>query len=81
MAVIVKKALVGIRDRYSIEVEHGDRPAAKGSFVDHEYTIECDGDKVAEVSKRCVRIDAYGIEVAPDQDAGADPCHRRLHQG
>ena len=66
----VKKALVGIRDRYSIEVEHGDDLSAKGNFVDHEYTIERDGDKVAEVSKRWLRIrDAYGIEVAPDQDA------------
>ena len=66
----VKKALVGIRDRYSIEVEHGDDMSAKGNFVDHEYKIERDGDKVAEISKRWLRIrDAYGIEVAPDQDA------------
>jgi uncharacterized protein YxjI len=36
---------------------------------DHEYEIERDGDKVAEVSKRWLRVrDAYGIEVAPDQD-------------
>ncbi|MDA0160408.1 LURP-one-related family protein [Solirubrobacter ginsenosidimutans] len=65
----VKKALVGIRDRYSIEVEDGDDLSAKGNFVDHEYEIERDGDKVAEVSKRWLRIrDAYGIEVMPDQD-------------
>jgi uncharacterized protein YxjI len=65
----VKKALVGIRDRYSIDVEDGDDLSAKGNFVDHEYEIERDGDKVAEVSKRWFRIrDAYGIEVAPGQD-------------
>jgi uncharacterized protein YxjI len=65
----VKKALVGIRDRYSIEVEGGDDLSAKGNFVDHEYKIEHDGDTVAEVSKRWLRIrDAYGIEVAPGQD-------------
>ena len=68
-AATVKKALVGIRDRYSIDVEGGDDLSAKGNFVDHEYEIERDGDKVAEVSKRWFRVrDAYGVEVAPDQD-------------
>jgi uncharacterized protein YxjI len=65
----VRKRLVGIRDRYTIEIEDGDDLSAKGNFVDHEYEIERDGDKVAEVSKRWFRIrDAYGIEVAPGED-------------
>ena len=65
----VKKALIGIRDRYSIEVEDGPEMSAKGNIVDHEYEIERDGDKVAEVSKRWLRVrDAYGIEIAPGQD-------------
>ena len=65
----VKKALIGIRDRFSIEVDHGDDLSAKGNFLDHEYEIERDGDKVAEISKRWLRVrDAYGIEVAPGQD-------------
>ena len=62
----VKKALVGLRDRFSIEVDGGGDLSAKGNVVDHEYEIERDGDKVAEVSKRWFRVrDAYGIEVAP----------------
>ena len=61
--------MIGIRDRYSIEVDGGDDLSAKGNFVDHEYEIKRDGDKVAEVSKRWFRMrDTYGIEVAPDQD-------------
>jgi uncharacterized protein YxjI len=65
----VKKALIGIRDRFSIEVEHGDDLSAKGNFLDHEYEIERDGDKAAEISKRWLRVrDAYGIAVAPGQD-------------
>ncbi len=32
------------------------RPVAKGNIVDHEYEIERDGDKVAEVSKRWFRV-------------------------
>ena len=65
----VKKALVGIRDRYSIDVEGGGDLSAKGNVVDHEYEIERDGDKVAEVSKRWFRVrDTYGVEVAPGED-------------
>jgi uncharacterized protein YxjI len=42
---------------------------AKGNIVDHEYTIERGGDKVAEVSKRWFRVrDTYGIQVSPGQD-------------
>ena len=51
------------------EVEGGDDLSAKGNFVDDEFEIERDGDKVAEISKRWLRVrDAYGIEVAPGQD-------------
>ncbi len=38
-------------------------------IVDHEYTIERDRDKVAEVSKRWFRVrDTYGVEVAPGEN-------------
>lgn len=66
----VKKALITpLRERYAIEVEGGAELSAKGNIVDHEYEFERDGDKVAEVSKRWLRVrDTYGIEVAPGQD-------------
>ena len=66
----IKKALITpLRDRYSIEVEGGPDMEAKGNIVDHEYKIERDGDKIAEISKRWFRIrDTYGIEVAPGQE-------------
>ena len=48
---------------------HGPDLHAQGNIVDHEYTIERDGTKVAEVSKRWFRIrDTYGIEIAPEQE-------------
>jgi uncharacterized protein YxjI len=66
----VKKALVGLRDRFTIDLESGGELKATGNIVDHEYTFERDGDKVAEVSKRWFRArDTYGIEVAPGEDA------------
>jgi uncharacterized protein YxjI len=66
----IKKALVSpLRDRFSIELEGGGEMSAKGNVVDHEFEIERDGEKVAEVSKRWFRVrETYGIEVAPGQD-------------
>lgn len=67
----VHKAVVGIRDRYKIEVDGGPDLSAHGNVVDHEYEIECDGDTVATVSKAWFRVrDTYGVEIAPGQDAG-----------
>lgn len=66
----VKKALVGIRDRFHIEVDGGDDLNAHGNIVDHEYEIERDGHKIGEVSKRWFRVrDTYGVEIADPADA------------
>ena len=69
-AATVRKALVSpLRDRFSIDVEGGEDMEAKGNIVDHEYKIERDGEKVAEVSKRWFRVrETYGIEIAAGQD-------------
>lgn len=65
----VKKALVGIRDRFHVEVERGHDLKVHGNIVDHEYEIECDGDRVAKVSKKWFRVrDTYGVEMAADAD-------------
>jgi uncharacterized protein YxjI len=66
----IKKALVSpLRDRYSVEVEGGADMEVKGNIVDHEFEFERDGHKVAEASKRWLRMrDTYGIEIQPDQD-------------
>ena len=66
----IKKALVSpLRERYSVDVEGDKDLEAKGNVLDHEYKIERDGDKVAEVSKRWFRVrDTYGIEIAEGQN-------------
>ncbi|HEY7620273.1 MAG TPA: LURP-one-related family protein [Solirubrobacteraceae bacterium] len=68
----IKKALVTpLRDRFAIELSDGGELSAKGNVVDHEYKIERDGQKVAEISKRWFRVrDTYGIEVAPGENDG-----------
>ena len=68
-AATVHKALIGIRDRFAIDVEHGDDMKAHGNVVDHEYEIERDGDTVATISKKWFRVrDTYGVEIDPNQD-------------
>jgi uncharacterized protein YxjI len=66
----VKKALVTpLRDRFSIDLKDGGELSAKGNIVDHEYEIERDGHKIAEISKRWFRIrDTYGIEIVPGEN-------------
>ena len=61
----VKKRLIGIRDRFHVEVDGGGEDlVVKGNFVDHEYEIERDGKRIAEVSKTWLRIrDSYGVGI------------------
>ena len=65
----VHKALIGLRDRYTIDVDGGPDLKAHGNFVDHEYEIEQDGDTIATISKKWFRVrDSYGIEITPGQN-------------
>ncbi len=65
----VKKALVGIRERFHVEVDGGEDLKVHGNIVDHEYEIERDGHKVAEISKKWFRVrDTYGVEIFDDKE-------------
>jgi uncharacterized protein YxjI len=68
-AATVHKALVGIRDRFAIDVEHGTDLKAHGNVVDHEYEIERDGETIATISKRWFRVrESYGVDIAAGED-------------
>jgi uncharacterized protein YxjI len=66
----VKKAMINpLRDRYTVDVRGGNDMDVQGNITEHEYTIERDGRKAAEVSKRWFRVrDTYGIEIASGED-------------
>ena len=69
IAMVHKAMITPLRERWVIDVDGGQDLHAQGNFVDHEYTIERDGTRVAEVSKRWFRVrDTYGVEVAPDEN-------------
>jgi uncharacterized protein YxjI len=65
----VKHALVGIRDRFHVDVDGGPEMKIHGNVVNHEYEIERNGDKVAEISKKWFRVrDSYGVAVFDETD-------------
>jgi uncharacterized protein YxjI len=66
----VKKAMITpLRERFTVKIGDGPDLEVQGNLVDHEYSIESDGRKVAEVSKKWFRVaDTYGVEVGDEQD-------------
>ena len=67
---LVHKALISpLRERWKVDLP-GDREwKVQGNVVDHEYEIEDDGRKIAEVSKKWFRVrDTYGVQIAPAAD-------------
>jgi uncharacterized protein YxjI len=69
LARVHKALITPLRDRWKVDVEDGPDLRVGGNIVDHEYEIEADDRKVAEVSKAWFRVrDTYGVEIHPDQD-------------
>lgn len=68
-AATVHKALIGLRDRFSIDVHGAADLKAHGNITDHEYEIERDGHTIATISKKWFRVrESYGVEVAAGED-------------
>ncbi len=69
MALVKKAVISPLRDRWHVELPDGEEWKVQGSIADHEYDIEADGRKVAEVSKKWFRArDTYGVQVLEGQD-------------
>jgi uncharacterized protein YxjI len=69
MATVHKKLITPLRDKWEVDVDGGGDMSVRGNLVDHEYELEMDGRKIAEVSKRWFRVrDTYGIQIVPDVD-------------
>ena len=65
----VHTALVGIRDRFDIDIEDGEDMKAHGNVLQHEYEIKRGDDVVARISKKWFRVrDTYGVEIAAGED-------------
>ena len=67
---MVQKALISpLRDRFTVKIKNGPDLKVTGNILDHEYKIYEGRNKVAEVSKKWLRIrDTYVVEIEPGQD-------------
>jgi uncharacterized protein YxjI len=69
LAAVRKAMITPLRERWSVDITTGPDLAVQGNVLDHEYTVEAGGTKVAEISKKWFRLrDTYGVEIAPGQD-------------
>jgi uncharacterized protein YxjI len=68
-AEVRKKLFTPFRERFTIDIPGPHDLEMKGDLLDHEFTVERDGDEVASVSKKWFTIrDTYGVKVAPGED-------------
>ena len=68
-ADVRKHFFTPFRDKFTIDVPGPDDLEVSGDLLDHEFTIERDGDQVARVSKRWFSLrDTYGVDVAEGAD-------------
>jgi uncharacterized protein YxjI len=67
---VIKKALIApLRDRWSVNVKGGADLDVQGDILNHEYTIKHGRKKIAEVSKKWLKLtDTYGVEIDPGQN-------------
>ncbi len=69
VATVKKHLFTLFRCKFTVDVPGPDDPEAKGSFLDHEYTIVRDGRVLAQVSKRWFSwTDTYGVDIADGED-------------
>ena len=69
MAVVKKALITPLRDKWDVKVKDGPDLDVQGDFLDHEYSIKQDWNKVAEVSKKWFRLtNTYGVEIDSGQN-------------
>jgi uncharacterized protein YxjI len=70
VAASVHEAFVEVaRDRYQIRIPRAPDLIAHGNILDHEYVIERENWKMADISKKWFRVaDTYGVEIGPGED-------------
>jgi uncharacterized protein YxjI len=69
VAEVRKHLLTPFGERFTIDVHGADGMQISGDLLDHEFTIDRDGQPVATISKRWLTVTAsYAVEVAPGEN-------------
>jgi uncharacterized protein YxjI len=68
-ADVRKHLFTPFREKFTIDVPGPDDLEVTGDLLEHEFTVDRDGELVATVSKRWFSLrDTYGVEVAPGEN-------------
>lgn len=69
IATVKKALLTPLRDKWNVDVKGGEDLVVQGNILDFEYNITAGGKKVAEISKRILRLtDTYAVDIADGQN-------------
>ncbi|GAA2316416.1 LURP-one-related family protein [Streptomyces kunmingensis] len=71
LAKVKRKRLSLLRNHYRVELVDGTELDVSGKILDREFAVEYDGELLAEISRRWLRVrDTYGVNVVRED---ADP--------
>ncbi|WP_200309375.1 LURP-one-related/scramblase family protein [Streptomyces adelaidensis] len=71
LATVRRKRLSLLRNHYRVALADGTTLDASGKVLDREFVIEYDGELLAHISRRWLRVrETYGVDVVRDD---ADP--------
>jgi uncharacterized protein YxjI len=69
IAEVRKHLLTPFGERFTIDVHDAGGMQISGDLLDHEFTIDRDGQTVATISKRWLTVTAsYAVEIAPGEN-------------
>ncbi|MEU8483874.1 LURP-one-related family protein [Streptomyces sp. NPDC048641] len=71
LAKVKRKRLSLLRNHYRVELVDGTELDVSGKILDREFVVEYDGEMLAHISRRWLRVrDTYGVDVIRED---ADP--------
>ncbi|MEU5704312.1 LURP-one-related/scramblase family protein [Streptomyces aurantiacus] len=71
LATIRRKRLSLLRNHYRVTLADGTELDVSGKILDREFVVEYDGDLLAHISRRWLRVrETYGVEIVRED---ADP--------
>ncbi|MDQ0776020.1 uncharacterized protein YxjI [Streptomyces aurantiacus] len=71
LATIRRKRLSLLRNHYRVALADGTELDVSGKILDREFVVEYDGDLLAHISRRWLRVrETYGVEIVRED---ADP--------
>jgi uncharacterized protein YxjI len=69
LAVVKKALFTPLKEHFKVAVKNGPDLEVHGNILDHEYTVEDDHARVAEVSKKFFHLrDSYSVSIEPGQN-------------